>query len=92
MQNIYLNDLDNLLNKGAILIDVREYHEYLKKHLDHAINIPLNNILTILDKYKKDSILIFYCKTGTRSKKACEIIFKLGYKNIYNLIINTTLF
>ena len=34
---------------------------------------------------KKDAIIIVYCQSGIRSKKAIEILNKNGYKNLYHL-------
>lgn len=86
-KTIRMSDLDYLLKMGGVLIDCRNYNEYLNKHLDNAINIPLSNITSILNKYTKDKILIFYCKSGVRSLKACNIMSLFGYTKIYNLKI-----
>ena len=86
-KTIKISELNFLIENGGILIDCRNYDEYLKKHLDNAINIPISNITSILNKYPKDKILIFYCKSGIRSLKACNIMVKLGYTKIYNLKI-----
>ena len=33
----------------------------------------------------KDKIVIVYCQSGVRSKKAIKILKKSGFKNLYNL-------
>ncbi len=74
-------------NKGALLIDVRSSQEYDEDHINGAINIPLYNIKKEIEKIAKDKnqIIILYCATGARSKKAKTEIEKLGYENVYNL-------
>lgn len=71
----------------TILIDVRSNQEYNEGHLNGAINIPIyeieEKIQTIVRN--KDTIIIVYCQSGARSKKAKKILEKLEYKNVYNL-------
>ena len=74
-------------NTNTVLLDVRSNQEYNEYHLDGAINIPLyelrmnvNNIIL-----NKNNIIIVYCQTGGRSKKAVNILKKLGYTNIYEI-------
>lgn len=33
----------------------------------------------------KESIIIVYCSAGIRSKRAVQILRKLGYRNLYNI-------
>ena len=75
------------LNKECLLLDVRSPQEFLEGHLKGAINIPLYE-LSEKSNYKlknKEEIIIVYCKSGIRSKKAIRILYRNGYKNLYNL-------
>ena len=47
-QSIDCNKKNELLNNGAILIDVRTEEEYAISHLDNSINIPVDEILVVL--------------------------------------------
>ena len=80
---------DKLLNEGAILVDVRSPQEYKEGHLEGAILIPEYELLYKHKiKFKdKDEIIILYCSNGLRSKKAQKKLKKLGYKNVYNLLL-----
>ena len=82
-KTIMTNEALDLLNKGAILIDVRTEEEYEREHIPDAINIPLGSINDI--NIDKDKQIIIYCQTGIRSKEAALELIKLGYKDIYNL-------
>lgn len=61
--------------------------EFREGRINTAINIPLydieRNIKRVVPNY--DSKIIVYCQSGSRSKKACKILEKLGYTNLYNL-------
>ena len=85
---INLKELYELERKGAVIIDVRSPQEYNEGHIDGAILIPEYEIdkkaNEILDN--KDEILVTYCSTGKRSKKAKEKLNKMGYKKVFILL------
>ena len=74
-------------NKDIVLIDVRSGQEYEEGHLDGAINIPIYKIEKEIEKNvkSKETTIILYCSSGSRSKQAKEILEKLGYLEVYNL-------
>ena len=79
--------LENMINQGAILLDVRSPQEYAEGHLKNAILLPFyeieknyNNILP-----NKLQPIIVYCSSGYRSQKAKIKLEKLGYMKVYNL-------
>lgn len=79
--------MNELVKKGAILLDTRSPQEYEEGHLDGAILIPEYELNKRAEKElsDKDSIIIVYCQTGSRSNKAKKLLQKKGYKNVYNL-------
>ncbi len=68
----------------VILIDVRSIQEYNEGHRPGAILIQSFEIQQKAERILKDkqAILVLYCSTGVRSKKAAEILLKKGYKNV----------
>lgn len=72
-------------DKEYIIVDVREENEYNIEHVKDSINISVNNIDSITDKYDKETIIIVYCRSGNRSAKAANRLIELGYKYIYDL-------
>ena len=73
-------------NNKVVLLDVRSRQEYNEGHLNGAINIPLSEIKMNADKYLNyDDTIITYCQMGSRSKKAVNILNKLGYNNVQTL-------
>jgi rhodanese-related sulfurtransferase len=72
----------------TVIIDVRTKDEYYNRHIDGAINIPLQDISLKIESIvkNKNEIIIVYCEHGGRSKKACNKLKKMGYKNVFNLI------
>lgn len=78
---------EDMKNKNIILIDVRSRQEYEEGHLEGSINIPVYDIERKIEKIVKNkkNIIVVYCSSGYRSKKAKEILESLSYENVYNL-------
>lgn len=76
-----------LENENTVIIDVRKKEEYKESHIDNAINIPYDTIIEGVEKknINKETPIIVYCKSGTRSNKAYEALIDAGYKNVYDL-------
>lgn len=79
--------LEKMIQNGAILLDVRSPQEFAEGHLEKATLLPeyemKENIKTVVPD--KSQTIIVYCSTGHRSQKAQEILQKLGYQQVYNL-------
>lgn len=70
-----------------LIIDVRETFEFAQKHVEGAINIPPANLMAgapELRNVPKDTEIIVYCRTGSRSSVAIHILRSLGYTNLTN--------
>ena len=87
-KDIMQSEIKSIMSNGAILIDVRSPQEYNEGHLDNSILLPEYEILKKIENIvpNKNTKLILYCSSGTRSKKAQEELEKMGYKNIYNVL------
>jgi rhodanese-related sulfurtransferase len=73
-------------DSNAILIDVREFFEYRKSRIDHAVNIPSSGNLDIpADTLNKESTLLFYCCSGFRSKRVAKHFYDKGFLKLYSL-------
>jgi len=70
-----------------IIIDVREPFEYAAGHAKGAVNIPPAELMVgaqALEDIEKDTELILYCRTGTRSNASIQILQQLGFTNLVN--------
>ncbi len=66
-------------NKRALIIDVRESEEYVKKHIENSINIPFDKLEKDYNKMPRDLMLILYCERGGTSMLAAKELFDRGY-------------
>jgi rhodanese-related sulfurtransferase len=73
-----------LVGDGAALVDVRTPEEYAAKHLDGAINVPVDDVATH-DFGSKDKSLVLYCMHGQRSSHAADVLRSNGYTHVYLL-------
>ena len=88
--DISYNEMKRMIkeNPRVVVIDVRTKDEFLYKHLDGAVNIPLQDISPDkVNRYvnAKSTVIIVYCEYGGRSRKAANKLKKIGYENVYNL-------
>jgi molybdopterin/thiamine biosynthesis adenylyltransferase/rhodanese-related sulfurtransferase len=67
------------------LIDVREPHELEISHLPMAENIPLGQLASRLSELDSTQEMVVFCKTGTRSRRALELLVSAGFRKAKNL-------
>jgi len=82
------NDAVTLMNRNnALVLDVREETEFATGHITGAKHIPLAQLserLNELSKHKNKPIIV-NCQHGMRSAKACGILRKAEFTEVYNL-------
>ena len=75
---MHIANLD-ALPKGAILVDVRLQEEYLRGHLEGAVNLPLRRLRGEARSMDASRPLIVYCDTGRRSASATFLLSERGF-------------
>lgn len=87
IEEISLDKAGELMQNGAILIDVRSNNEYESGYLDGAINAPYTEIHVSISSLvpDKEQNIIVYCATGKRSVQAKYTLDYMGYKKVYYL-------
>lgn len=86
-ETIDLNSAKDMIkNSKPIILDVRTGQEYNSGKIKGAINIPLNELAKRATNEIKDQEreIIVYCLSGSRSKLATKILYKLGYSKVYD--------
>ena len=70
----------------ALIIDVREFFEFKKSRIDHAVNIPSSGNLDVpADTLDKESSFFLYCTSGFRSKRVAKHFYDKGFLKLYSL-------
>jgi rhodanese-related sulfurtransferase len=80
-------DAVRLINKGALVIDVRKPEEFQAGHIVNARNIGLERIQQDDDAIKKQKgkILLAVCADGASAGRAAGLLRKAGYENAFSL-------
>ena len=87
VKKISCSDVNALVDKGAVLIDVRTSDEYKIDHIENSININNDIIRLTIGNYVSDfnTPIIVYCQSGNRSAKSADTLVKLGYTEVYDM-------
>jgi rhodanese-related sulfurtransferase len=75
-------------NPKAVLIDVREDHEWQTGHAAQAVHLGKGILERDLEKAfpDPDTEIIMYCGGGYRSALTADAAQKMGYRNVHSLI------
>ena len=84
---ITAGELDEQLRAGRPihLIDVREPHELAISCLEGAENIPLGQLAGHLSELDSAQEIVLFCKMGSRSHQALELLVGAGFRKVKNL-------
>jgi molybdopterin/thiamine biosynthesis adenylyltransferase/rhodanese-related sulfurtransferase len=79
--------LDERLKEGnhIRLIDVREPHELEISRIDGAELIPLGQLAQRMHELDSAEEIVLFCKGGTRSARALELLASAGFRKMKNL-------
>ena len=90
-------DLEERLeeNPSLLLLDIREPYEFEAMHIKGSLNVPRGVLETACEwDYEetvaklveaRDKEVVVACRSGNRSVFVCEVMHKLGYKNVASL-------
>ncbi|MDI6695780.1 MAG: molybdopterin-synthase adenylyltransferase MoeB [Anaerolineales bacterium] len=67
------------------LLDVREPHELQISRIEGATLIPLGQLASRLSELDSAEEMVVFCKAGTRSARALELLLSAGFRKVKNL-------
>ena len=73
------DELDDVLEMGWTLIDVRTPAEHAKGSIPHSINLPLDSLREDIPSVG-DGPFVVYCEVGQRGHTATSLLHELGMK------------
>ena len=76
---------DALKKRPIHLIDVREPHELAISSIPGATLIPLGQLAGRLSELDSAEEMVLFCKGGTRSARALELMVTAGFRKVKNL-------
>lgn len=91
-QGMDVRQAQEMVARGALLLDVREPAEYAAVHAANAKLIPLGEVgarLKEIEAYKDKPVAVI-CRSGRRSAQAVEILKGAGFTQVVNVQGGTT--
>ena len=76
--------LVSLVKSNAFLVDVRTPQEFAEGNVPGSVNIPLDQVLNQLAKFKNKQHIVVFCRSGNRSGQAKFILEQNGFTNVTN--------
>ena len=86
IQDVNKEQVNNLLDKQVIVIDIRTDKEFKEGNINTSFNLDFQKreFIDNLESLNKEKEYLIYCASGNRSLKASHIMKSLGLKTIYN--------
>jgi rhodanese-related sulfurtransferase len=84
-REIPITDYQALVDRGALLVDVREPAEVETGMLRGSINIPLAGFPDACGRLDRSRPVALVCRSGGRSARAAEALVAAGFADVVNL-------
>ncbi len=87
MRQVQASEALRLVEAGHRVVDVREPWEWDAGHVAGATHIPLADLPARLEAELPDreAPVLLYCRTGSRSERAAQLLAARGYTGVVNL-------
>ena len=84
--NISVPQAVQLMNRGAVVVDVRKQEEFAAGHLVSSKNIPLETLEAdqTKEKFRKKNVLVV-CDSGMSSGRAANLLRAAGFDNVFSV-------
>jgi len=86
-QKLFSGDQENLeeiINSGAYLVDVRSPLEFKSGNVPGSVNIPLDRLSIEIKKFEGKEKIVVFCQSGMRSAQAKKLLNEKGFGNVFN--------
>ena len=80
--------MENKDNPDFVILDVRTPGEFSESHLEGAelLNYQSPDFKDKVQELDKNKTYLVYCRSGMRSAAGADLMVKLGFENLYNLV------
>lgn len=77
-QIIDAREVEQLWQRGAVVVDVRDRDEFVRGHFHGAINIPKPTARELMERLNPAQRVILYCEHGGRSTELARDLGSRG--------------
>lgn len=86
MPSITVDEVEDLVREGALLVDIREQDEWDEARIAGAEFKPMSTINDWWQELPTDRQVVLYCRSGNRSAHAVHaLVGQAGMTNVLNL-------
>jgi rhodanese-related sulfurtransferase len=78
IQEITVDELATMIERGGRVIDVREPDEFREARVPGAVLVPLGTVPQRVDEFRGEGTTYVICRSGGRSMQACEFVAAQG--------------
>ena len=79
-------DAVHMINRGAVVVDVREESSFNSGHIVESRRITTDELLAgAAEKIKKKNPVLLICDVGNQSARAAAALRKSGIENVFSL-------
>jgi rhodanese-related sulfurtransferase len=82
LREVDVDEALELIDQGALLIDVREENEWEAGRSAHAQHIALSELPDHLADLAKDRLIVCVCRSGARSLRATGFLIEQGFEAV----------
>jgi len=82
IREVSVTEARDLVRSNAILLDVREEHEWNAGHAPEALHIPMSGLAERVDELPTEHTIICVCHVGMRSAAVAEALTRAGWDAI----------
>ncbi|WP_425532597.1 FAD-dependent oxidoreductase [Streptococcus uberis] len=79
LETFQWSDIEELKEKNAFFLDVREDFELATGTIEGSVQIPLNQLRDRLGELPKDKTIYVYCQVGQRGYNATRVLEQAGF-------------
>ncbi len=79
IETLTFDEVDDHIQKGKKVLDVRKATEYAERHIEGATNVAHTRLLPRLEEVPADKPLVVHCAAGSRSAVATAYLAHKGY-------------
>jgi phage shock protein E len=81
----FCDQVNELLQQGGQLVDVRSWQEFASGALEGAVNLPLHTLPLRHQDLDPSRPVLLYCVSGARSNQAAQYLSRQGFAKVYDL-------
>lgn len=85
LTTVSVHDMHVALERGAVVLDVREPFEYAEGHVAGTLLVPLATVGDRVGDLAKDEPVYVFCRSGNRSLVAAQTLVEDGFRDVRNV-------